>query len=592
MQEAEYFLITTADERGWEKDHPVLCLGTWCRTYKNQNSWEKLNARVVPYHWDNRNKLYSDYLYLRELNEILIDDLTNILNKFHKQNHTRRYWQILIGPWLLYFTQILFDRWEMLQKANNDFLIRDTLILDYESRKLIPGNMDEFRELYTTDLWNFALFSRIIEGWLPIKYKKISTLKGKDFYDTSTDRHKVQPKKSWISKLFNLLNRISLSFTRNSNALLISTFLPLKHELLLQLLFGQFPGRIETKAISLKSSDITFRNTLSLNAEKFDGFENCLRTLIIEQIPTNYIEGYNDLVHKITLLGWPKYPKFIFTSVSYNSDDLFKAWAGDQVEKGSPLILAQHGGNIGTAMWSSTEDHEIAISDHYITWGWGKHNPKNIPVGILKNLTNSNFKWNPNGAMLFVSSVMPRYSYVMGAYTVANSQVLQNLEDQFKFVESLNKEIIKKVIVRLFIPDWGWDQADRWSDRFPDVKLNNGSGSIESLMSKSRLYIATYNATTFLEALSNNIPTIAFWNPEHWELREEAKPYFNKLQEVEILFSCPKKASAKAEEVWNDVGQWWHREDVQNARIMFCKIYANKYKHPVKELKKALIKHI
>jgi putative transferase (TIGR04331 family) len=162
------------------------------------------------------------------------------------------------------------------------------------------------------------------------------------------------------------------------------------------------------------------------------------------------------------------------------------------------------------------------------------------------------------------------------------------LEDQYNFVKALSQRIKSKLVVRLFVPDWGWDQASRWNEKFPEIHLNSGSGSIDTLMSDCRLYIATYNATTFLESLSNNIPTIAFWNPEHWELRDQAKLYFDKLQKAEILFSCPEKAAAKVEEVWDNVDNWWTNAEVQEARLQFCDQYAKKQLHPIKELKKAV----
>ena len=67
------FLVTTAIEDTWPKNgEPILFLGEWCRLYGRKNQWEKLDAVVAPYHWDDREKLYLDYQYLNELYEILL----------------------------------------------------------------------------------------------------------------------------------------------------------------------------------------------------------------------------------------------------------------------------------------------------------------------------------------------------------------------------------------------------------------------------------------------------------------------------------------------------------------------------------------
>ena len=63
------FLITTADERSWRTDRPVLFLGEWCKLYDRRHVWSNLDAKVVPYHWDDRAQFYRDCLYLNDLYE-------------------------------------------------------------------------------------------------------------------------------------------------------------------------------------------------------------------------------------------------------------------------------------------------------------------------------------------------------------------------------------------------------------------------------------------------------------------------------------------------------------------------------------------
>ena len=66
--------------------------------------------------------------------------------------------------------------------------------------------------------------------------------------------------------------------------------------------------------------------------------------------------------------------------MAFSADDVFKAWAGEKVEQGSPLVIGQHGGHYGVGRCSFPEDHEIAISDCYLTWGWDqKGQPRSNP---------------------------------------------------------------------------------------------------------------------------------------------------------------------------------------------------------------------
>ena len=68
-------LITTALEETWGDGQPVLFLGEWCRRYSLKDHWSKMDAEVLPYHWNDRAKLYADYQYLREFYERLLRDL-------------------------------------------------------------------------------------------------------------------------------------------------------------------------------------------------------------------------------------------------------------------------------------------------------------------------------------------------------------------------------------------------------------------------------------------------------------------------------------------------------------------------------------
>ena len=111
--------------------------------------------------------------------------------------------------------------------------------------------------------------------------------------------------------------------------------------------------------------------------------------------------------------------------------------------------------------------------------------------------------------------------------------------------------------------------------RLSIVDLSRSSNQpIEKLISQSRFYISTYNATTYLESLFLNVPTIIFWNPEHWELNKEAKPYFKLLIDAGIFHKTPYSAAQKMIEVWNNVDGWWMSENVQNARQIFCEKYS------------------
>jgi putative transferase (TIGR04331 family) len=75
--------------------------------------------------------------------------------------------------------------------------------------------------------------------------------------------------------------------------------------------------------------------------------------------------------------------------------------------------------------------------------------------------------------------------------------------------------------------------------------------------------------------LSWNFPTIIFWNPNHWEINDNALYYFNLLESVGIFHRTPESAAQQLIKVWDNVLDWWEDSSTQQARIAFCKQYSH-----------------
>ena len=566
------FLITTADEPTWLNDRPVLFLGEWCRLYSRRERWSAMDAEVLPYHWDDRDKLYADYRYLQGVYERLLAELTVQLNRIHGVDHGVRYWRILIGPWLGYFTQMLFDRWEMIRLAVKTVPIDGCIGLSIPSEQIVPNDMIYFHTLFDSELWNHAVYSRLIAGWTDIP-QKIIAWQGQINRPAASGSYRRF--KRWAGRQ---AGRLTGWLARNNEAFFLSTYLPLREDLYLQWRLGQIPklwGNIPRPFAPPKAAyDQTARQWHLPFAGADDLFGEIVRTLIPEQIPTLYLEGYRELRESVRQLGWPSCPSLIWTSNAYSHDDVFKTWAAEKVEQGSPLVIGQHGGHYGTGKFGFTEEHQLAISDAFLSWGWTEDGARILPTGNLKT-SGKTVDWDPQGQALLVEMTMPRYSYHMYAVPVAG-QWLDYFSDQCRFVEALPEQVRRQLLVRLHPGDFGWEQKQRWQDRCPGIRLDEGGLPMASLIARSRLYISTYNATTYLESLSLNVPTVIFWNPDHWELRESAKPFFEELEDAGIFHITPESAARHVAAIWNDVSAWWTSPKVQAVRDRFCIRYANR----------------
>ena len=569
------FLCTTALEESWPDDGPVLFLGEWCRRHSRQDRWSRLDAEVLPYHWDDRAKLQADYRYLAQFHERLLQELTVELNELHGVDRSARYWRILIGVWLGYFVQILFDRWSTIQQSVREFAPSGSIVLCDSGAALTASDMVEFQGWMVEDPWNHQIYATILQDYtqMPCSRRPYQARPGaaQAVSSVSRKRRMKQSLAAWIS-------RAASTLTRDGDAFLHSTFMPLREELRLHRRLGQTPQHWQFVPAVRTAFDADQRRW-KMSGESRSQFEAFARAMIPAHLPTVYLEGYRRLVQQAARMPWPARPRLIMTSASHNYDDLFKVWAADKVEGGAPLVIGQHGGHLGAGRWSFVEDHDVAISDCYLSWGWTDPQHPNIRAACqLKARRPLDVRHAEQSRVLLVTCSFPRYSYWMYSAIVAR-QWLDYFEDQCTFVAHLPRHIREALTVRLYPQDFGWDQAARWHERMPDLHLDRGEARMDDLIRASRLYVSTYNATTYLESITMNVPTVIYWNADQWELRDSSVPFFAELRRVGVLHASPESAARHVAQIWDDVSSWWLspavREVIDNFKDKYCRVAAD-----------------
>lgn len=561
------FLVTTADQRYWKTDEKILFLGEWCRTYDQSDVWSKLDYEVLPYHWDDRRKLQQDYLHLQGTYERYLSSLACRLNEVHKIDRSLRYWRILIGPWLLHFVQILYDRYFCLTEAAKR-PVTLTRIVRPDSDPWIPNDLQEFIEGSQDDQHNHYLYSYLISKLnIPFEISEQIPLATKEAQITANGLSL----RLIVRELLRLSSRL---VPDNLNKLVIvDSYLDPANLLKLQCSLGQLPYLFAPTVVAPESPvDATLRQKLNLQIGS-TRFESILDSLIPIQIPRIYLEGYVEMDQR-SIACFPKRPRQIFTA-NVIADEGLKFWAARKIESGASLIVAQHGGHYGSCAYSSFEEHEICISDRFFTWGWqteGEPNTIPMPAGkVLKGF--QTLKANPKGTILWVDLSISRYSIWLSAGP-SGPQMLAYLDDQLQFARNVSPAVHELLLLRLYARDHGWNLTSRWKDSDPTLKLYRGPISMVEQLRESRLMIATCNSTTVLETLGANFPTLAFWNPDHWELRSEAQPYFDELREIGILFDTPEAAAEKVNEIYQDIESWWRDPKLQKVRERFCRRFA------------------
>ena len=573
-------LITTSDERSWKSDGPVLFLGEWCRRYDRKSVWSAMDAIVAePYGLDAEQRA-RDLVYVKAVAAELLEDLVSALNMFHGTAHGRRYWQIILGHWVLRYVSVVFNRYATLEQALRRYEISGTTVVATADDSLATTDSDSFVWACDDDVWNHVFYSRILAHWNLAGLENVRPVDGVTGFaqtrarDASKGRRLGDIARKAASRLLRTLSR-------PQDALIVRTYLPLNKRIGLELSLGQCPQLWRTPQMRTVAPDSAERELFVVDASKREGFEQYLRLTLPHVIPSCYLEGYPTLLEQAEALPWPSRPKFIFTSNSFDTDELFKAWTAAHVEKGVPYVVGQHGNNYGTHVWWGSDVWpERAASDRFITWGWTDESPQTSPGFIFKTAGRKARETASVGGLLLIEVCVPHLIEPHDCY--AQFDLYQ--EEQFRFVNALPDAIRHQLTVRLYAEyrRHRWCEEDRWRDRAPQAHLEPGTAPIKSLIDKSRLVVHSYDSTGILETLALNIPTMCFWHGGLGHLLAGARPYYEHLRAAGILLDTPEKAAEMVAMRWSGVEHWWGSDTVQHARRAFCDRFARSVSRPVR----------
>lgn len=583
------FLITTADERTWKFDRPVLFLGEWCRLYHRRHVWECMDARVAEPYGLGPGQKERDLAYTHAVFRPLLVEMAEVLNAFHSTSHTLRYWTILLGHWLRRYIETAFNRYFTLEQALKNHEVSGATVFDDQDDYNLATN-DTLASIWASndDVWNHVFYARILNFWQSVATDTQEGSLKRTGFRLEEEAQAVPPPglKDLVRKAAGcVLPRLA----GKHDALIVHSYLPLWEEVKLQLSLGQCPQLWRTPAVEVFQPARDKRRAAEIASARYQGFERFVRTQLIESIPTCYFEGYGRLLEQVNALPWPAEPRFIFTSNNFDTDEVFKVWCGRKVEQGTPYFTGQHGSNYGTHFHAGNANWpERSAADRFFSWGWSDGSPTVVPAFIFKTANRKANEFDADGGLLLVEDCTNQRLTHWDEYFEFG--VYQG--EQFRFVAALPPTIRAMLTVRLHAQHKKvqWSEEQRWIDRCPHTRIETGSASLRKLVAQSRLVVYSYDSTGVLESLASNIPTLGFWHYGLDNLLSGARPYYELLVDAGILARSPEHAAELVTFRWDNVNDWWGSEKVQKARASFCERYARMEKYPVRTLRRLLIK--
>ena len=285
------FLSTTSIEEFWDTSQTIIFLGRWCLLYKKYRSstFHKKQLLDSPYKVKEEDEIYT-YI-LGEYYKVL-PIIAASLNNLHGKQHSVNYWRIIIGPWLLFYMQLIYDRLSYLTKAIDDYPKLTTILLS-EKSFTTPSDTLHFLHLATEDLYNLQIFSKIFK------------FMGKSFlckeYNTPQNSHYTNALKTSyktrISRILEILYEKIMSFFYNQPIYCTASYLP--KTAILKLIIKSF-GKI---IFFRNFTKIKFNNKYDGKARKKisslklgdDLFSRCLSHFLHSEIPKVFIENFDEI---------------------------------------------------------------------------------------------------------------------------------------------------------------------------------------------------------------------------------------------------------------------------------------------------------
>jgi putative transferase (TIGR04331 family) len=590
-------LITTAlpNKVRFESKN-IIFLGEWCKNYSKNNVYSDESFTVIPYHWKDRKKCREDYEYLSHLYQKVLIKVSLELNSVHKVSYSLEYWRIIIGPWLLTYVAVLFDRWESIRLSTDIGIPLQTIVPSSDIARSVAYDYRFSKHLMTEDdEWNYLLYCDILQLQNSSEIELIREdiiFKKKSISINMRRRFKLLP---MIAKLMDYIAR-KLWFTDRYNILLFKSYFPIKGLMRLNIKLKQIPRlHLEfEKYIPCEGLNSSMRSGLHEDPSG-SKFENFLIKNIFRDMPQVYMEGYKDMS-----LYCKKLPeaKVIFTANAHYGDEVFKNWTARQVENGSRLIIGEHGGSIPKSK-SDNFNHEEDISCKKTVWHTLLDHSKHVSMPINIKINKS---YNLKGTRItLIGLELPRYSYRIDL-TPLSSLIMDDFEQKTKFINALNKEVKIDFKIRgfqnkrnKFIKSLnkksdinfkigsslnGWSLTGRYADMYGDSILSTNKTIFQDIL-QSKIIICTYPSTTLSEAMHSDVPTILLYTEELWDLHPDFNELITEMKRVNIIHSDPIVAANHINMVHENPFEWWNRDDTVRVRNMFSSACSLSSKNPI-----------
>lgn len=536
----------------WNVRGPILLLGSWCKAALERLS--DVTYAVLPNRWEDRSLIAPAEALCWDCFTYFVPQLAQCLNRIHHTRHEVSYWKSLLAPWLLDTIHSLYDRYLLACDARR--LAPDACLTVPDDPVQPPSTTLKACERLVSDAGNLIIFSLVfrtlglgvIQKHLPLPLPLTS---GSGIVRSAARSLLIEAKR--------MANRWSV----RPSGMRFLVSVPHMSMTDVASMAARVPG-LRMPALSALTDQASFstdwpRREAFRHLTSRSEFEYMCTQLITHLMPATMVENYDAVVRTSHSSFGERAVPVVYTYLEERTLE-FVARARSA---GASISMYQHGGGYGQYRTYPIERYHVADEHTFLSWGWRAPSVRPLPSPHLSRLRDS---YRGGSKIVLLEVCMPKYVYRFHSKPICQGERLT--AHMVNFVECLPDHLRKKLALKPFpgfesyeVPRHPvlerlrrWPERPRWAYQW---------------MRNARLAVITYPETSFIEALTLNVPTIGLWDFSLYEMRPEAQPYFDALQKSGIIYSDPKEAAQKVADVYGCATSWWNSEEVQSARLAF-----------------------
>lgn len=546
-------------------------LGLWA--IKDSEILSYKNKKIIDSIWKNKKSFLKDSIVIKKIILKLYQKLFLSLNKTHNTKYSKKFWKILIFPWIYYYVSALYFRWQSIKKIKK----KNNIFIFAKKIKYNNNNYDNYMEIFIDNYWNQKIFQEII------LYQKKNYIYSKK----KLPNYKSKKKKNFLVFIFSLITNpaidkvnLLISFLKKKEVFFIRTPYSFKNFIFSFLkrynsdfLYNFFFKKINTLLVQSGSPQINLKSKfvfyLKKNYRPKTEFENFLLQRIAEDIPNSLVENFNNYLNRHIKF---RDAKTILTSYSLFEQTPCKFYIAEQVNKGSTLYLIEHGGSL--AAKEDMLNLETTVVDKKLTW-FKPLIKKHIqipthPYCFLNLKKKEIYKKKKNIIYIGTGSYKHVWNCTFNLKPSLSLEVIENLKMFYNF---LNSDIKKRFFIKPH-PKFNTNECINFMKFYKTIFKKNiiNEYQITNVLEKARIVVCSYPETTFAISMYSSIPTILIYNKNHYIFHKKNISLIKDLKKNKIIFNDPRKAANHINEIYENPEAWYDATEVKKVRNKFLKI--------------------